>query len=227
MTPVPSKSAALRVTTVRSFARAVAAICLSSSRSGLGNSQTAPYLRCICVEGQYVLAKLLKHIRQPRLEQLRLRDVAAMANDFDAVAEFTYRNRCQIDGPFAAMTCLKKSTTPGLAFALFRASLMTLVSTKYIRRPPARSRALEVRVGTNLRHGRKNLCKTSPAGTRQRGSQDFPMFGLCAATMCAGPLLERPHQILVNSAHQQVSHLTLRYPPRNSDDIIDIILALA
>jgi hypothetical protein len=104
---------------------------------------------------------------------------------------------------------------------------MTLVSTKYIRRSPARPHALEVRVGTNLRHGRKNLCKTSPAGTGQRGNQDFPMFGLCAATMCAGPLLERPHQILVNSVHQQVSHLTLqKFTFRKSHDINDIMFCL-
>src|ERR1019366_959694 len=96
-------------------------------------------------------------------------------------------------------TRLKKSTTPGFAFALFRASLTTLVSIKYIRRLPGRLRAFEVRVDADLRHGGKDLGKASPAGTGQRSSQYFPMFSLCATTMCSGPLLERPHKLFVDA----------------------------
>jgi hypothetical protein len=103
---------------------------------------------------------------------------------------------------------LKKSATPGFAFALFRASLTTLVSIKFIRRLPGRFQAFEVRVGTNLWHGSENLGKASPTGTGKRGNEYFPMFGLCATTMCSGPLLERPHKLFIDAAHQQGSHLT-------------------
>jgi hypothetical protein len=34
------------------------------------------------------------------------------------------------------------------------------------------------------------------------------MFGLCATTVCAGPLLERSHKLFIDAAYQQVSHIT-------------------
>jgi hypothetical protein len=189
----------------------------------IGDSQATPYLRRICIESQYVLAELLQHNRQPRLEPLRLLDVPAMANELDAAAEFTHRNRRQVDGLVRGNDLFEEIDAPGSALALFRASLITLVSIKYIRRSPARSRALEIRVGTDLRHGSKDFGKASPAGMGQRGSQYFPMFGFCAAAVRAGPLLERPHQLFVNSAYQQVSHRVLQ----KSHDINDIIFSTA
>jgi len=45
----------------------------------VGDFQPAPYLGRIRVEGQYVLPELLQDNRQPRLEQLGLIDVTAMA----------------------------------------------------------------------------------------------------------------------------------------------------
>jgi hypothetical protein len=190
----------------------------------IGDSQATPHLRRICVESQYVLAELLQHNRQPRLEPLRLLDIPAMANELYAAAEFTHRNRRQVDGLVRGNDVFEEIDDPsGLAFALFRASLITLVSIKYISRSPARSRALEVRVGTDLRHGSKDFGKASPAGTGQRGSQYFPMFGFCAAAVCAGPLLERPHQLFINSTYQQVGHRVLQ----KSNDINDIKFSTA
>jgi hypothetical protein len=70
-----------------------------------------------------------------------------------------------------------------------------------------RGRAFEVGVGTNLRHGSEDLGKASPARTGQRGGEDFPMFGLRAATMRTGTLLERPHKLFIDAAYQQVGHV--------------------
>ncbi len=50
------------------------------------------------------------------------------------------------------------------------------------------------------------------------------MFGLRAAAMCSGPLLERPHQLFIDAAYQKVSHLSRL---QKSDDINDIILSIA
>jgi hypothetical protein len=98
-----------------------------------------------------------------------------------------------------------------------------LVSIKYIRRRPGRFQAFEIRVRTNLRHGSEDLGKAPPAGTGQCGSEDFPMFGLGAAAVCPGPLLERPHKFFIDAAYQQVSHLVTS----KNDDINDITLLTA
>jgi hypothetical protein len=92
-----------------------------------------------------------------------------------------------------------------------------------IRGPPGRFQAFKIRVDTDIRHGSEDPGKVSPPGTVQRGSEDFPVFGLCATTMRAGPLLKRPHKLFINAAYQQVSHLIAP----GTDDINDIIFPTA
>jgi hypothetical protein len=108
-----------------------------------------------------------------------------------------------------ATSGMKERPAPDFA-SLIRAtarSPITIVSIKYILRLPGRLRGFEVRIDADFRHGGKNLGKASPAGTGQRGSKYFPMFGLYGTTICAGPLLERTHKLFVYAAYQQIGHL--------------------
>jgi hypothetical protein len=69
-------------------------------------------------------------------------------------------------------------------------------------------RPFKVRISANLRHRCQDLGKAPSAGASERGGENFPMFGLCTASMRSGSLLERPHKLFIDTTHQQVSHLT-------------------
>ena len=66
------------------------AICLSSSCQAW-NSQTAPNLSCIGIEGQNILGISIDNACQPRFKPLRLISFAAKTNEFDSAAQFAYR----------------------------------------------------------------------------------------------------------------------------------------
>src|SRR5271165_1254701 len=110
----------------------------------------------------------------------------------------------------------RNATTPRFALWPFRASLTTFVSIKNTARGLARFDPFEIGVEADRRHRRQNLGQAPPLGTRQRGSEYGPMFGLRAAAMRPGALLQRPHELLFDAADQQIRHV---YTP----DINDII----
>src|ERR1700722_17865937 len=68
-----------------------------------------------------------------------------------------------------AATISKKATTPRFALARLRASLITLVSIKYIRRAPDRLDPLEIGVDADVRHRGQNLRRGATARARERG----------------------------------------------------------
>jgi hypothetical protein len=79
---------------------------------------------------------------------------------------------------------------------------MTFVSIKYTARALASLDPFEIRVEANGGHRRHNLGEASPLGMRERSREDSAMFGLRAATMRAGALLERSDDFLIDAAHQ-------------------------
>ena len=99
----------------------------------------------------------------------------------------------------------KNAVTPGFALACFRASLMTLVSIKYMRGEFGRFNPLEIFVETDVGHRRQNHSQGAPARTRSAASE-LRDFGLRASAMRSGALLERPYDLVTNSAHQQIGH---------------------
>src|ERR1700712_4499350 len=99
--------------------------------------------------------------------------------------------------------------TPRLAFAFLRASLMTLVSIKYIRCLGRRLDALEVLVPTHVRHRSQHFREAALARARQCRREDRPMFSLGASAVRAGTLLERPDNRFIDATNQQVGHTVL------------------
>jgi hypothetical protein len=99
-----------------------------------------------------------------------------------------------------------------------------LVSIKYIWSFLARFDAFEIRICADIGHRRQNLGKAPPAGAGKRSGKDFSVFRLCTASMPAGPFLQRPYNLFIDTANQQVGHLMLRIRLNDKIDINDINL---
>jgi hypothetical protein len=111
--------------------------------------------------------------------------------------------------------------TPRFALARLRASLITLPSIRYMRGALGRVDPLEVRVDADVRHCRQDLGEAAPTRARERRRQDCAMFRFRAPAMRPGALLERPGDLVIDSADQQIGHIPA---PRTGDinDSIDI-----
>jgi hypothetical protein len=81
------------------------------------------------------------------------------------------------------------------------------VSIKYIRRASGRVDAFEIRINTDGGHQRQNFGEGAPAGTSERRREDSTMFGLRAAAVRPGTLLESPNEFFVDPANEQVRHV--------------------
>jgi hypothetical protein len=105
--------------------------------------------------------------------------------------------------------------TPGFALDFLRASLMTLVSTKYTGCRPLGLDALEVRVGADIGNRSQQLRQSALAWARESLGQYLSMFRLGASAVRASALLERLDERLIDTANEQVRHVgtsgNLRY----------------
>ena len=78
--------------------------------------------------------------------------VAAAADEFDATAQLADGDSGKKHGSLEATTVSKNAMTPWFALACFRASLITLVSIKYMRSEFGRVDTFEIRVKTHVGH---------------------------------------------------------------------------
>jgi hypothetical protein len=92
-----------------------------------------------------------------------------------------------------------------------------------MRGAPGRVDPLEIRVETDVRHRRQNLSEGAPARTRERRRQDCAMFRFRAPAMRPGALLERTDDLVIDSAHQQIGHISgsKGYAINDSIDLAD------
>src|SRR5271166_6060451 len=88
LTPKPSKSATLRVASVRSLTRAIRDL-LVERMVGIGDPETPPDLCGVRVEGENAVApNCSTTLPKPRLETLRLIGVAATADELHPAPQF-------------------------------------------------------------------------------------------------------------------------------------------
>jgi hypothetical protein len=113
------------------------------------------------------------------------------------------RNR----GRSARLASVKKACTPGLARRPFRASLMTLVSTRNIRFSARILVSFEVGVLSDIGHGGQQISQVAARWVQQRRRQDGAVLGFRAAAMGSGALPERTHHGVIDTTHQQIGHL--------------------
>ena len=95
---------------------------------------------------------------------------------------------------------------------------MTFVSIRYNRRPAGVVYSLEIAIQTAWRHGSMQFGQAPPRWFDQSRIQNGPMFSLGTAPTSARTLLQGTHNILVDSANQQIGHRRL------SSDIRDIMM---
>ncbi len=132
------------------------------------NSEVAPDLRSVRIKSENVFAKRFDDARHPRIKKPRLFSVAAAADEFDTAAQLADGIAERNTGWLEAAAVSKNAITPRFALTCFRASLITLVSIKYMRGKFGRFAPLEIRVDTHVRHRRQNLSKGAPARARER-----------------------------------------------------------
>jgi hypothetical protein len=110
------------------------------------------------------------------------------------------------NGWSCSLTAEKNARTPGFARDPLRASLITLVSTKYIAAKRSLRLSREIVVAPHIRHGGQQVCQLAAGWVQQRRCQDGTVLGLSAAAMLSGPLLEGSHHGLLHAPHEQISH---------------------
>src|SRR5215831_1556869 len=111
-------------------------------------------------------------------------------------------------GMRSLMTRRKNWRTPLLALARFLASLMTLVSTKYMICLVLVLSPLEVLVLSDIWHGGQNFRKALPGWQQQRCFKYGAVFGLSTPPMLCCPLLQRVNKALIKIPDYKVCHLS-------------------
>src|SRR5712691_2741865 len=158
-TPVLRKSAWLRVTTVRSWISAVAAICLSKAFSGCGTLRRphscAMSVSISNIKSRYSLSSASNHSSNRSAWRLSLRWRSSSMPRRSSPTVITERKT----GVRSLMTRRKNWHTPLLALAHFLASLITLVSIKYMICLVCVLSPLEVLVLSDIRHGGQDFRK--------------------------------------------------------------------
>src|SRR5215510_13415199 len=158
-TPVLRKSASLRVTTVRSWISAVAAICLSKAFSGCGTLRRphscAMSVSISNIKSWYSLSSASNHSSNRPAWRLSPRWRRSSMPRRSSPIVITERKT----GVRSLMTRRKNWRTPLLALMRFLASLMTLVSIKYMICLVLILSPLEVLVFSDIWHGGQDFGK--------------------------------------------------------------------
>jgi hypothetical protein len=110
------------------------------------------------------------------------------------------------NGWSCSLAAEKNARTPGLARDPLRASLITLVSTKYIAADHSLRLTREIVVAPHIRHGGQQVGQLAAGWVQQRWREDGTVFGFGAAAMIASPLLQGSHNGFIHAPHEQVSH---------------------
>jgi hypothetical protein len=90
------------------------------------------------------------------------------------------------------------------------------VSTKNISGPCGVVLSLEVGIQPYIRHRSQQFGQIAAGWSHQGRRQDGPMLGFGTAAMGACPLLERLHDPIIKTTHQQVCHQTSTSPDSNA-----------
>jgi hypothetical protein len=110
------------------------------------------------------------------------------------------------NGWCCSLAAEKNARTPGLARDPLRASLITLVSTKYIGVGHSLRLSREIVVAPHIRHGGQQVGQLAAGWVQQRCREDGTVFGLGAAAMLSGSLFQGSHHGLIYAPHEQISH---------------------
>src|ERR1700722_17194458 len=182
----------------------MAAICLSSAWAGFGPRRwpqtCAAYASKARMRSPNDSTTLANHASRSRVCSASPRRRMSSTPWRNSPTEIAERNT----GALEAATVSKNAITPRFALACFRASLITLVSIKYMRGEFGRVHPLEILVEAHVRHRRQNLSEGASARTRERRRQDCAMLRFGAAAVRPGALLDRPDDLHVDSAHEQI-----------------------
>jgi hypothetical protein len=110
------------------------------------------------------------------------------------------------NGWSCSLAAEKNARTPGFTRDPLRASLITLVSTKYIAADHSLRLSREIVVTPHIRHGGQQVGQLAAGWVQQRCREDGTVFGFGAAAMMASPLLQGSHNGFLYAPHEQVSH---------------------
>jgi hypothetical protein len=110
------------------------------------------------------------------------------------------------NGWSCSLAAAKNARTPGLPRDPLRASLITLVSTKSIGVGHSLRLSREILVAPHIRHGGQQVCQLAAGWVQQRCREDGTVFGLSAAAMLCGPVLQGSHHGFLHAPHEHASH---------------------
>ena len=174
--------------------------------------QPPPYLRDLLIECEDRVSVITCDRAEPTREASRLREVAAMAHGFNALAQLADRDRRQEQRYALRRSIPKEPTNTGVgASALSRVADDVCIDEVHgpSSRPPVDLAALEVGVFAGVGHCREYLSQRAAPRAQQRLLENFPMLLLGAVIAPGGALLELPHDGFVDVTDHELSHVPI------------------
>jgi hypothetical protein len=139
-----------------------------------------------------------------------VREVATMADSFNALAQLADRDRREEQANTLRRSIAKEATNAGVgANSLSRVADDVRVDEVHrpSSRPPVGLAALEIGVFAGVGHRREHRSQRAAPGAQQRLLENFPMLLFGAVIAPSGALLELPHDGFVDVTDHELSHV--------------------